>query len=712
MITYFYKFIAHLTLILSSFLLSFHAAVAQDYPNTPVGVVQKYFDAIAANDTNTYLDTVAPEDRKLPGIPFMRQLVQGLLSYYGFGGMDAAKISISFINLTFQETSNDGTVAKILVTGSMRDLNLGIESPLNTEISTMKLNGTWYVKLYAFGNQLPTVTTNSTYPRDAIAPQTPEQIAAATTFEQYMAQNDTQYRAAQYNTIQSTTTSAIVEIKMELIDANTGIWVEHSTTLPMKLLAGMWRADTSKITIGITEQGQALLNTQAAAKAQATQVAADYVGYGYAQMLGGTLIYLLDDNKTVEGRRSNGSLFQIKSENSLLIHIVELMPNGEGFYSIEAYENSWTLFVYRYTLQSSRTKPVRIKRIENDGTRSLTAIAASPDNTKLAIAFGDGIYVISTIDGKSLAHASILGNGATGLAWSTDSTTLYLHTATTISEWRPETEKQDQKVDEITIPYASDTNYVQDLALSPNSLDLFLGGHTFRVFNISDKTQFDLSNGKFLVACNPVYTADGSQIITLIDGNWINKFDLTTGNWTPVIQLPIQDTTQSKCPIFDWIPENSVANVGVSAITTPTSLPPPTITPTATPSPTITPTQSPTPPPLPTITIGPTLATSQVRIIWVVRPGDPLNEQIDLQNSGDTITIKGWSISDTQGNKYVFSDSYLPSNGNLTLFTRKGQDTPNAVFWNRDIPVFEPGDTAILLDGNNNVVSTYTIPNQ
>ncbi len=719
------KFIGFVILsLVGIFLLSFNFVIAQDYPNTPVGIAQKYFDSIAENDTNKYLDSITPEDRRLPGIPFVRQLVQGLLGYYGLGNMDAAKISIRFVNLSFQEIFNDGAIARVQVTGSMRDLNLGIESPLSTELMIVNIDGNWLVEIYDLGNQLPTVNTALTFPHNATAPETPEQIAAATAFEQYMDQSGTQYRGAQYETTQSTSTSAVVEIKMEILDSQTGIWVEHSTMLPMRLLVGQWRADTSNVTLTITEKGQAVLTTFAATNAQATQVAADIEGQNFAKLLGGTLVYVLDDNKTIEGRRPDGSLFDIMLGDKGRIELLELMPDGQGFYFVERIyvaQNLVTQILYQYTFINEQSISIDHYSVNQSGEPVLIALSASPDSTRLAISFDNGnIQVIPLLNGISTVSAQLPEDySATGLVWSPTSDIVYMRTSfgysyqsPTVSKWHPEANQNIETLLEIPYQDGNDNGHIPNLAISPNGSDLFLGGTTFGLLSITDKSQFDLSGGQQVVACNPIYSTDGSKIVTLIKGNTLSTFDLTIGNWIPILQLPVIDNLTYKCPVFDWVPQTTLhtASMSATAIALATQNSIPTFTPTLSPTNTSTSTPTSSPTLLPTFTLGPTLTNSQVKILWVVRPGDPLNEQIDIQNIGNSVNLEGWKITDTQGNTYTFPERVLSSNGNITVFTRKGQDAANEVFWNRDDAVFEPGDSAILMDNNNNIQSIYKIP--
>jgi hypothetical protein len=86
-------------------------------------------------------------------------------------------------------------------------------------------------------------------------------------------------------------------------------------------------------------------------------------------------------------------------------------------------------------------------------------------------------------------------------------------------------------------------------------------------------------------------------------------------------------------------------------------------------------------------------------------------EGIVIRNNGESINIKDWTLSDSNGNIYTFSERLLFSNASITLFTRTGQDTAIVAFWNRNTPIFtDPGNVLTLTDKNGVVQSTYRVP--
>lgn len=113
-----------------------------------------------------------------------------------------------------------------------------------------------------------------------------------------------------------------------------------------------------------------------------------------------------------------------------------------------------------------------------------------------------------------------------------------------------------------------------------------------------------------------------------------------------------------------------------------------------------------------TPTLPPTATTAQMEILRVLTPGDVTAEGVEIRNNGDTVNISGWTLSDDDGNEFVFPEQLLFSNAQVTVYTRSGQTTAIAFFWGQDDPVWQPGDTITLTDANNRVQSTYRIPSR
>jgi len=117
-----------------------------------------------------------------------------------------------------------------------------------------------------------------------------------------------------------------------------------------------------------------------------------------------------------------------------------------------------------------------------------------------------------------------------------------------------------------------------------------------------------------------------------------------------------------------------------------------------------------TPSPAATITLAPTATNAQVVISQVTRAGDVTAEGIRLRNTGATVNLTGWTLSDSEGNRFTFPELLMFSNAELTVFTRAGQNTPVAIYWGRDTAVWgEAGDIAILTDTRGNIQANQRV---
>ncbi|MBI1280323.1 MAG: LysM peptidoglycan-binding domain-containing protein [Anaerolineaceae bacterium] len=124
------------------------------------------------------------------------------------------------------------------------------------------------------------------------------------------------------------------------------------------------------------------------------------------------------------------------------------------------------------------------------------------------------------------------------------------------------------------------------------------------------------------------------------------------------------------------------------------------------------PTQGPTATPTlrPTLTLPPTATNAKVEIAEVIGAGQITTEGITIRNNGNNVNLKGWTIETSSGNVYTFAERILFSNGLVTVYSRVGQDTAIALFWNRTAPSFQPGDVVTLKDNNGKVQGSYRLP--
>ena len=103
-----------------------------------------------------------------------------------------------------------------------------------------------------------------------------------------------------------------------------------------------------------------------------------------------------------------------------------------------------------------------------------------------------------------------------------------------------------------------------------------------------------------------------------------------------------------------------------------------------------------------------------IEIAAVVGATDPELEYVLLRRLGEgDLDLAGWTISDEQGNEFVFPSQpalVLFAGGAVQVYTRSGADSPTEMYWNRDDPVWEPGEWVTLRDAQNREQARYQIP--
>jgi LysM repeat protein len=139
----------------------------------------------------------------------------------------------------------------------------------------------------------------------------------------------------------------------------------------------------------------------------------------------------------------------------------------------------------------------------------------------------------------------------------------------------------------------------------------------------------------------------------------------------------------------EWIIEaNNIQDPNVIQVGQKLIIPRPTPVSKATPTETVPPTATPTP------NVPP-----QLEIVSVSGRGAPEAEVVVITNRGRSVSLKGWTLRDAQGNAFVFPDLYLGTGAEVRVHTGKGENTPLHLYWNRETAVWqENGDTAILAD--------------
>ena len=116
--------------------------------------------------------------------------------------------------------------------------------------------------------------------------------------------------------------------------------------------------------------------------------------------------------------------------------------------------------------------------------------------------------------------------------------------------------------------------------------------------------------------------------------------------------------------------------------------------------------RDPTPTPSPTPTLGP----SDIRIVFVDfnPPGfDIINERVEFHNFGGPQDMTGWTLKqEVDANVYGFPSGFVfGANADLIVWTKRGTDRQDELYWNRIQPVWKDSDMATLRDNQGNVVN-------
>ena len=111
-----------------------------------------------------------------------------------------------------------------------------------------------------------------------------------------------------------------------------------------------------------------------------------------------------------------------------------------------------------------------------------------------------------------------------------------------------------------------------------------------------------------------------------------------------------------------------------------------------------------------TNTALPTAVDAQVQILSVANYGDVAIEQVEIANSSDAVVpLRDWTLSDAQGNEFVFPDLLIQPGQKVIIFSASGENTPVALYWGQNAPVWTVGETVILADEEGVVQAVFTV---
>ncbi len=133
-----------------------------------------------------------------------------------------------------------------------------------------------------------------------------------------------------------------------------------------------------------------------------------------------------------------------------------------------------------------------------------------------------------------------------------------------------------------------------------------------------------------------------------------------------------------------------------------------------TPTPTLVPIPTSTRSPLPTLPISGTAPTALgdyfVTIREIKSPGTLAAEEVILTNLSGQVNMADWTMTDGEGNKFTFPNLTLLSNGEVTVHTGKGTNTPTDLYWGQSDSRWTKGKVAYLRDPSGKLIATYQVP--
>ena len=105
-----------------------------------------------------------------------------------------------------------------------------------------------------------------------------------------------------------------------------------------------------------------------------------------------------------------------------------------------------------------------------------------------------------------------------------------------------------------------------------------------------------------------------------------------------------------------------------------------------------------------------TPVSAQFEIVAVEGLGDITAESIRLRNIGDRVNMTNWTLSDSDGNSFIFPVTMRFPQDEIVIYTRTGTSTADARFWGKDESVWEAGEELTLRDEQDRVLLTLVIP--
>lgn len=111
----------------------------------------------------------------------------------------------------------------------------------------------------------------------------------------------------------------------------------------------------------------------------------------------------------------------------------------------------------------------------------------------------------------------------------------------------------------------------------------------------------------------------------------------------------------------------------------------------------------------PTVTAQPLAVDADIAIEDVLNWGDVNNEVVELRNEGDPVNLQGWTLTDEAGNSFLFPEAILRPGIRLLVYTRTGTNSPAALYWGRDEPMYGDGEILTLADSTGEIKAAFIV---
>lgn len=104
-------------------------------------------------------------------------------------------------------------------------------------------------------------------------------------------------------------------------------------------------------------------------------------------------------------------------------------------------------------------------------------------------------------------------------------------------------------------------------------------------------------------------------------------------------------------------------------------------------------------------------ANSQLRVGAVVAAGDLENERVTIEHIGQQeLSLAGWRLRDGSGIEFRFPALVLHPGGQVSIYTRQGDDTVGELYWDRQVAVWSKDETLTLVNADGAVQATFVVP--